>query len=359
MNGLPTRIIRKPGLQQPNGNGDDTIRTIRKPQLKQPDLTQTCEQKRATAMQACEALRENIGRGGLGGEAAYERCIQRADNNYARCISAETKPPPTGECTSDADCAEGYYCKDGVCVKKEISVCTKDADCPEGYICKNGRCMKAPTKGCTTDTDCPEGYYCKDGVCVKKEEDKDGKGKGGGGGDGGVGGEYKWSPEIQALLARILERANMLLDQPLGLSDEERQAIYNRIFEKIKGAERPAIQSQMDIASRQGLLGSPYAERAITGIQRGTRETLAGAERDIEIEEAQNRFNQLMQTTAMSQSLLGTGMSAEQIAEALSGARRGEGTGVLAMLLQYLATMGGQNSYYWQAIMNKLLQQGA
>jgi hypothetical protein len=65
-----------------------------------------------------------------------------------------------------------------------------------------------------------------------------------------------------------------------------------------------------------------------------------------------------MGTTGMAQSLLGTGMGAEQIAEALSGARRGEGAGVLAMLLQYLSTMGGQSNLYWQAILNRLLQQG-
>jgi hypothetical protein len=300
--------------------------TISKPQLQKPtpQTTQTCEQKHSADMQACEALRESMGRGGRD-EAAYERCIQQADNNYNKCISSPHRPPPTGGCTSDTDCAEGYYCKDGECVKKEGGGCAADADCPDGYV-------------------------CKDGKCVKKEEN------GGDGGDGGVGGEYKWSPEVQALLARILERANMLLDRPLGLSDEERQAIYNRIFEKIKGTERPTIQSALDRISRQGLLGSPYAEREVAGIQRGTREMLGGAERDIEIEEAQRRFNELMQTTALSQSLLGTGMSAEQMTEALNAARRGEGTGALALLLQYLSTMGGQNNYYWQAIMNQLLQ---
>ena len=299
-----------------------------------------------------------------------------------------TLRPPKIDCFSNADCPPGYECKAGKCVKiivpppphKKTLACLggicKEVDfsTPELIAACRGKAVGDPcgtAQGCKADADCPPGWKCINGKCQKfvpptdipgctdpKATNYNSKANHDDGSCKYEGGEYKWSPEIQALLARILERANMLLDRPLGLSDEERQAIYNRIFEKIKGAERPAIQSQMDIASRQGLLGSPYAERAITGIQRGTRETLAGAERDIEIEEAQNRFNQLMQTTAMSQSLLGTGMNAEQIAEALSGARRGEGTGVLAMLLQYLATMGGQNSSYWQAIINKLLEQG-
>jgi Cys-rich repeat protein len=223
------------------------------------------------------------------------------------------------------------------------TICDDDGDCPTGYICKAGKCIKKG--GCTKDSECPAGKVCKNGNCVKKGGDGDGDGE-----------QFAWSPEIKALLARILDRANSLLDQPLGLSDEERQAIYNRIFEKIKGMERPAIQSAMNVTSRQGLLGSPYAERGITGIQRGTREQLAAAERDIQIQEAQDRYQQLLGTTGMAQSLLGTGMGAAQLVEAANAARRGEGTGSLNSILQYLISLGGQNAGYYQALLNWLTQ---
>ena len=115
----------------------------------------------------------------------------------------------------------------------------------------------------------------------------------------------------------------------------------------------------MDVISRQGLLGTPYAERAITGIQRGTRESLTGVERDIELEEAQRRYEQLIGTTREIQSLFGTGMSAEQIKETLSAGRRGEGQNAMQMLLNYFATIyGGQDSSYWQAILARLLNPG-
>jgi hypothetical protein len=227
--------------------------------------------------------------------------------------------------------------------KCTTTICVRDENCPTGYICKAGKCIKKGG-GCTEDKDCPTGQVCnhKTGKCEKKK-DGDGDGE-----------QFAWSPEIQALLARILDRANSLLDQPLGLSDEERQAIYNRIFEKIKGMERPAIQSAMNLTSRQGLLGSPYMERGITGIQRSTREQLASAERDIQIQEAQDRYQQLLGTTSAAQSLLGTGMGAEQLVEAANAARRGEGTSSLNSILQYLISVGGQNSTYYQALLNWL-----
>jgi len=242
------------------------------------------------------------------------------------------------KCTGNSDCPLGYVCKNGFCEKKGNS-CTKDSDCPTGQVCKNGFCEKKGVVvdgACTGDSDCPAGQKCFNGICKE------------------YAGEFGWSPEIQALLARILDRANSLLDQPLGLSDEERQAIYNRIFEKIKGMERPAIQSAMNVTSRQGLLGSPYAERGITQIQRSTREQLASAERDIQIQEAQDRYQQLLGTTSAAQSLLGTGMGAEQLVEAANAARRGEGTSSLNSILQYLISVGGQNSSYYQALLNWL-----
>lgn len=274
------------------------------------------------------------------------------------------KRPINGQCKageSSVKSAESglWWCCPGTITTE----CQDDADCVEkhgaGWTCgKDGKCV-APPPGptpCTRNSDCATGYECINGVCKKKGGGGDGGGAGGGGdGGGGWGGEqFGWSPEIQALLARILDRANSLLDQPLGLSNAERQAIYNRIFEKIKGTERPAIQSAMNVASRQGLLGSPYVERGITGIQRGTRELLTGAERDIEIQEAQDRYQQLLGTTGMAQNLLGTGMGAEQLVEAANAARRGEGTSSLNSILQYLIAMGGQNSTYYQALLNWL-----
>ena len=284
-----------------------------------PATPRTCEQKNIACRQRCEDE---------GNEETYDKCVRRCQGAYEGCKSLEGGP-----CKNNTECPPGFVCESGRCTPLIGGTCSGDADCPSGQRCKNGRCY-VPSGGGGGGND----------------------GGGGGGSASGWGGEqFGWSPEIQALLARILDRANSLLDQPLGLSDEERQAIYNRIFEKIKGTEAPTIQSMLNRTSRQGLLGSPYAERAVAGIQRGTGEQLAGAERDIEIQEAQDRYQQLLGTTGMAQSLLGTGMGAEQLVEAANAARRGEGTTALNLMLQYLSSMmGGQNNSYWQAILAQL-----
>ena len=275
---------------------------------------------------------------------SYEECLRNCE--ASRSPDNPNPPVPPSSPTSSEGCPEG--------TGKAYEGCP----CGEAYGTKTGNCAPGYF---FVKRDAWEGQ--KDGVsysegligtchCQKAVDDWKAKKK-------GAGGEFKWSDEMQTLLSRILDRANMLLDQPLGLSEEERQALYNRIYEKIKGIERPAIQSQMDVISRQGLLGTPYAERAITGIQRGTRESLTGVERDIELEEAQRRYEQLIGTTREIQSLFGTGMSAEQIKETLSAGRRGEGQNAMQMLLNYFATIyGGQDSSYWQAILARLLNPG-
>jgi hypothetical protein len=276
---------------------------------------------------------------------SYDACISNCEASGNPDNPNPPVPPvPPSSPTSSEGCPEG--------TGKAYEGCP----CGEAYGTKTGNCAPGYF---FVKRDAWEGQ--KDGVsysegligtchCQKAVDDWKAKKKGQ---------EFKWSSEMQALLSRILERANMLLDEPLGLSEEERQAIYSRIYEKIKGTERPAIQSQMDVISRQGLLGTPYAERAITGIQRGTREALGGVERDVELEEAQRRYEQLMGTTGMVQSLFGSGMGAEQMAEAMSAGRRGEGQNWMQMLLNYFATIyGGQDNSWWQAILARLLNPG-
>ena len=79
-------------------------------------------------------------------------------------------PPKPRGCESDEDCAEGYKCINGDCVKEDTpdkKPCTSNADCEEGYVCVDGFCKKKTVTDCITDADCPEGFECKNGSCVK------------------------------------------------------------------------------------------------------------------------------------------------------------------------------------------------
>jgi len=132
----------------------------------------------------------------------------------------------------------------------------------------------------------------------------------------------------------------------MGTSPEERQAIINFARKGILRSERGDIQSITDRLSRQGLAESPFMEPEIRGRERFTGEQLADLKSKVMIDEMDRRYNQLMGTTGMAQGLLGTGMSAEEMVEALNAARRGEGSAALSQLLQYLNTAGGMNQGY-------------
>ena len=222
----------------------------------------------------------------------------------------------------------------------------KDFACPAGYK------MVIGSKGAS----CRCAEWCADGLAKGTlTEGCTGTGKGGEDGD-----QFEWSPELQALWARIMERANQLLDEPRGLSEEERQAIYNRAFEKVKGMERPAIQTAQDRMARMGMLESPYAGREVAGIERGTREMLGSTARDIELEETQRRFGEMMASLGMVSNITGQKMTGEQLMEALNAARRGEGSSAMQQLLAYLGLgQSGQGNEYYQAILNKILQGGS
>ncbi len=71
--------------------------------------------------------------------------------------------PKSGECKSSADCAsqEGFG---KVCVEGRCQECGTDADCREGFVCRQNKCVPKPQ--CQADADCPQGQQCQDGRCV-------------------------------------------------------------------------------------------------------------------------------------------------------------------------------------------------
>jgi len=311
----------------------------------------------------------------------------------------------------------------GKCKKKKEVTCTSNADCPEGQVCVDGKCV-TPTEdgeGCeggykladkpldatggsiwTDDfitaemgfyrNSAHEGHYihkggrfylltdvhdaiqngttpvplettsaCQKGYALKTINGVAWCCPAAGGDGGGAGTTFGWSSQLSALMKRLLGKADYLLDYPRGLTEAERQAIYNRAFEGIKGGERGRLQSMRNTLSRMGLLGTGFELEEEGKVRRATRGFLAGTKRDIAIEETQRRFNELMTTTGMAQNLAQLGLTSEQIEEAMNAARRGEGQQSMAMILSYLSQlMGGQaqawNPYY-QAIMTQMQRQ--
>jgi peptidoglycan-associated lipoprotein len=75
--------------------------------------------------------------------------------------------PKQGECKTSKDCLEqeGYG---KVCVEGRCQECAADADCKEGFVCRQNRCVPKPQ--CARDADCPAGQRCEAEKCVPLPE---------------------------------------------------------------------------------------------------------------------------------------------------------------------------------------------
>jgi hypothetical protein len=65
------------------------------------------------------------------------------------------KVDPRG-CESDAECAAGASCVDGVCTPA-ADLCSDRTQCVAGSLCVNGKCVV----GCGAGYSCPDGYLCR------------------------------------------------------------------------------------------------------------------------------------------------------------------------------------------------------
>lgn len=81
----------------------------------------------------------------------------------AAALSGCPAKPKTGECRTSEDCLEqeGYG---KVCVEGRCQECAEDADCREGFVCRENRC--APKPECAQDADCGAGQRCENERCV-------------------------------------------------------------------------------------------------------------------------------------------------------------------------------------------------
>ncbi|MDF1562934.1 MAG: peptidoglycan-associated lipoprotein Pal [Deltaproteobacteria bacterium] len=90
-----------------------------------------------------------------------DHCKKNADGEEVSfvCIAGQCV-----ECGTDADCSEGFICRENACVPKPE--CLSSADCSGGMLCKNEKCVPE----CTSASDCASGMKCEGSRCVPDVE---------------------------------------------------------------------------------------------------------------------------------------------------------------------------------------------
>lgn len=173
---------------------------------------------------------------------------------------------------------------------------------------------------------------------------------------------FSYSPKLRDVLSRLGTKAETLTQYPAGMSPAERNAVINQMVEKIRAGEKPEVESMRVRMARQGLLGSGIEEAERGEISRGYGERVAGAKRDVAIEDARRRAEEEFGSARTAGEIAGLLMGGEAGAESANLARRAEGQQSIQNLLQLLQLLYGQQfsaiSPYLQAVMTQYGQGG-
>jgi peptidoglycan-associated lipoprotein len=148
---------------------------------------------------------------------AYPKCKNdgHCQDKGEVCVEGVCK-----QCSTDAQCKEGFVCKANACVA--LPQCSGDGDCAAGLKCRGGAC--APE--CTADVDCALGQKCTANRCVASD-------------DSGESGSAKGAAGCASLETIRFEF------NEFALSDEARTALDHNA-ECLRGASGATIEGHAD-----------------------------------------------------------------------------------------------------------------
>jgi len=324
------------------------------------------------------------------------KCLQEnrsGGGNFAQCMAdCLGTYPGIGEPCLQGRCATGLTCINGVCKRDLVSTdCIPQGPCTSDEACKGGTCVgydkaskkmgncdcgKAPggpTTGCPEGTGtayaknptacpCGVGYAtitrkCATGYTLvtahRTKEDwgaSDIPYKEGATGTcectqaindwsenkKGQLGEYKYPPEMQALMDLLLARGKEFMGLTPGFSQEAQDKMFGRGFENIRGQEAGQRTGMEQGLSRQGMLGTGAGQGMLNDLSWQTEGNVANLARDLFVGNEVKKKQDLLDYTSAAQGILGSGMGFEQLLEAVNASRRGEGSASLQALIAWL-----------------------
>jgi len=285
------------------------------------------------------------------------------------CVNGKCVPkkdvPGGGACTADSDCSTYCQGKPGICdTSTQKCRCTgsipfkpkpkKLGPCPEGVGEKTYSGCACGREYTTMTGQCAEGYvhvprsgtgwhgWKKGAVgrceCVKYCKEN---GYGSDCQGGGTVGEYKYPDWMQSLMKLFGARANALLQMPGGYSQSEINKMFGRGFENVRAqgaATREATEEQL---SRAGMLGTGTATGTMANLASEQEGNITDLMRDIFLANQAQKRQDIKDYTSLAQGLFGTGMSYEQLQEAINAGRRGETRDLLTLYLTLLKLFQG------------------
>jgi hypothetical protein len=176
--------------------------------------------------------------------------------------------------------------------------------------------------------------------------------------------DYEYPADLQTLLTGLTARGQEFLGRKPGFSDTMLTNILGSNLDKIRGAGNASRQDLLSTLQSEGMLGTGAGMGLINKGSWNTEGNVSNTLRDLALaNEAQKRSDlesytsmasglagqrlgaeqflpqMNLQRTGMANTIFGSGMTFEQLKEAINAARRGEGNQSMAMLIQYLISL--------------------
>jgi hypothetical protein len=146
---------------------------------------------------------------------------------------------------------------------------------------------------------------------------------------------------MQELMTLLLGRGKELMGMPLGYSQQAQDALFGKGFENVRKQINPTREAVNKTLASQGMLGTGAAADQMGDLAWNSENSITDLARTLFVGNEEKKKADLLDYTQASQSILGGGMSYEQLLESINSGRRGEGNAALLMLLQLLSQLGG------------------
>ncbi len=285
---------------------------------------------------------------------AYRKCVLNCPGGEKSCMDKCKELDPTGgqtykDCSAKCveigrckgvKCPPGQHCdpQDGRCIPDIIP----PEKCGKGIVKTGAYPNGKAVEGCPCSAaylinegdPCNPGYHPvgsgEDARCECDKYTPD---------DEETLGEYKFPLGLQALLDRLMGRANEYLDRKPGISDAVTRSMFGAGYDKLRGAGAASRNQAINELQSAGMSGTGAGMGDLGNLAWNTERGISDVIRQIMFANEGQKREDLSNYTNMASGLTNQQMTAQQLLEGINSGRRGESQASLALFMQYLAML--------------------